>query len=659
MPPFREVFFNIDGHVLFYSMAALASAVFAYGLVRRWQFWTSGWREARDGGFDLGLVLGRVLLNTSFFRGDPLGGLTHMLIMWAFVLLFIGTVLSTLDHWFVSFLRGDLYLAYAFVLDLAGIALMAGVALAYLRRYVLKRGKMQTVERDHVVLSLLFVLALTGFLVEGFRLDAVALPWAEPSPVGMWIAAVSDRPVSDALDAHQMWWWIHATASLFLVAYFPFSKFTHAFAASVNLALEGMRSTSFLTLEEREALKSDFSFRHLVMMDACTQCDRCTSVCPSHAAGEPLSPRGIMDETGHFAHAKAGFGFLPRGAAAAEASAPKAQAAGDQVWNCTTCGHCQVACPSAISPMDLIREVRTARIEAGEGVPENVQGMLESVYKFKNPWEGTRGKRLEWASGLDVPVLAEGAGERRCFYVGCTIAYDPRLHGIGRSSVAAFRAAGLGFAVLGKEETCCGEVVRGVGEDGLFTEMATGSLDTFDRYGITEIVTPCPHGLHTFTNHYGRLDQAMKGRKAVHVSQALEAAVASGALVLEGRGRRKVTYHDPCFLGRRGGVFDAPRNVLRSIPGIELVEMERSRENSFCCGGGGGRMWVEGGGEEKMSEIRLREAVGTGAEIMVTACPFCFTNFDDAVKTAGFEGRFAVKDLTELVAEALPGGSAT
>ena len=657
MLPFREVFFNIDQHLLFYALAALATAVFVYGIVLRWRFWSSGWREARDGGFDLGLVLGRGLANTSFFRSDPLGGLTHMLIMWGFVLLFIGTVLSTLDHWFVPFLKGDVYLVYASVLDLAGIALMAGVVLAYLRRFVLKRGRMETVERDHVVLGLLFFLALTGFLVEGFRLDAAPPPWAEPSPVGMWIAAVSDRSVSEALNAHQAWWWIHAMASLFLVAYFPFSKFNHVFAAGVNLTLEGMRSTSFLTLEEREALKSDFSFRHLVMMDACTQCDRCTVVCPSHAAGEPLSPRGVVDETGHFARTKAGFGLLPH--PEPEAPLAKARAAGDQIWNCTTCGHCQTACPSAISPMELIREVRTARIEAGEGVPENVQGMLESVYKFKNPWGGTKSKRLEWASGLDVPVLSEGAGEKRCFYVGCTIAYDPRLHVIGRSSVAAFRAAGLGFAVLGKEETCCGEVVRGVGEDGLFTEMAAGSMDTFDRYVIGEIVTPCPHGLHTFTNHYARLDQAMKGRKALHVSQALEAALASGALTLEGRGTRKVTYHDPCFLGRRGGVYDAPRNVLRAIPGVELVEMGRSRENSFCCGGGGGRMWTEGGGEEKMSEIRLREAVGTGAEIMVTACPFCFTNFDDAVKTAGFEGRIAVKDLTELVAEALPGSDAT
>ncbi|MCK7530705.1 MAG: (Fe-S)-binding protein [Marinilabiliales bacterium] len=219
--------------------------------------------------------------------------------------------------------------------------------------------------------------------------------------------------------------------------------------------------------------------------------------------------------------------------------------------------------------------------------------------------------------------------------------------------MAAFGAAGLGFAVLGKEETC-GEVVRGVGEDGLFTEMALGSLDTFDRYGIGEIVTPCPHGLHTFTNHYARLDQAMKGRKACTCPRRSDAAIHSGSLSSKA-GAGAAVHVDPCFLGRRGGVFDAPRNVLRAIPGVELVEMGRARENSFCwrraAGGCGRRAEVE----EKMSEIRLRGGGGHRRGRSVTACPFCFTNFDDAVKTAGFEGRIAVKDLTGARGRGAPG----
>jgi Fe-S oxidoreductase/nitrate reductase gamma subunit len=656
MQPFREVFWNIGYHYIFYSVAAAATVVCIYGLYLRWRLWRSGWPERRDGGFDPKLVLQRVFLNSSIFKGDPLGGFTHVCIMWGFLILFIGTALSTIDHWIVPYLTGDLYLVYAFVLDVAGSALMLGVVLAYLRRYVIKREKMVTVPRDHVVLVLLFFIALTGFMVEGFRLRAQTLSWSEPSPVGRWIADVSGLSVPAALAAHRFWWWVHAAASMILIAYFPFSKFIHVFAASVNVTLEGMHFNSYLSLEEREALKSDFSFRHHVMFDACTQCNRCTVQCPSAIAKEALSPRKAIAEAGCFVRRKNGFGLLPR--RAADASLAKATAVrDDSVWLCTTCGRCRDECPSAISPLDVIREVRTARIEGGEDVPVNVQEMLESVYKFKNPWQGAKGKRMEWASGLDVPVLSEGAKESRCFYVGCTFAYDSRLQSVPRAAVNIFRAAGFGFAVLGKDEACCSEFIRGVGEDGLFTELAAGNADAFDRHGIREIVTPCPHGFHTFRNEYARMRSSMKERSVLHVSQALERIIASGALALEGRGERTVTFHDPCFLGRRNGVYDAPRNVLKSIPGVRLVEMARSREKSLCCGGGGGRMWVEAGEGEKIAEIRVREAAGTGAGTIVTACPFCFSNMDDAVKTAGFEGRIVVKDLTELVAESLPGAA--
>ena len=657
MQPYREVFWNIGYHYVFYSLAALATVIFFLGLYRRWKLWRCGWLEKRDGGFEWRLVFERIFLNASIIKGDSLGGITHLCIMWGFILLFLGTVLSTIDHWIISYLRGDLYLVYAFVLDAAGVALTAGVVLAYLRRYVFKRERMVTIIRDHVILLLILFIAVTGFLVEGIRLRAQTLAWHEPSPVGQWIAGVSGMSVPEALTAHRIWWWLHALASVFLIGYFPFSKFIHVVAAPCNVALEGMRFNSFLTLEERETLTSDFSFRQLLMMDACTQCNRCTVVCPSSIAKEPLSPRKVIDEAGSFVRRKNGFGLVPR--KAGDAALAKAGAVtGDSVWYCTTCSHCQRECPSAISPMDIIREVRTARIEAAEGVPVNLQEMLESVYKFKNPWQGAKGKRMDWAAGLEVPVLSEGATETRCLYVGCTFAYDSRLQEVPRSAVAIFKAARHPFAVLGKDEVCCSEFIRGVGEDGLFTELAGQNTSAFDTYGVTEIVTPCPHGYSAFTNEYRRMEPSMRARKVFHVSQVLEDLLASKALTLVSRGERTVTYHDPCFLGRRNGVYDAPRNVLRSIPGVRLVEMKRTRERSLCCGGGGGRMWVESTEGEKIAEVRVREAAGTGAETIVTACPFCFSNLDDAVKTAGFEGRITVKDLTELVAECVPGTKA-
>jgi len=653
MQPYRQVFWNIENYYIFYALAALAVLVFFVGLYRRWSLYRSGWREHRDGGFNWPEIVRRVLINASIFKGDPLGGTTHMLIMWGMVLLFLGTVMSTIDHWLFHYLKGDLYLVYANVLDWAGAALILGIALAYARRWLLKRAKMITVARDHVVLLLLLGIAVTGYLVEGMRLLADPPPWHEPSPFGQWVAGASSLSTGGALVAHRVWWWIHSIASLFFIAYFPFSKFIHVFAAPVNVTLDAMGMSSSLTVEEREKLASDFSFHQLIMLDSCTQCNRCQVVCPSNIAHESLSPREIVDETGRFVRMKSGFGLLKK--RVDPAAHPKAKALeGEAVWYCTTCSHCAKECPNAVSPMDIIREHRSARVESGENVPANIQDMLESVYKFKNPWQGAKGKRMEWAAGLDLPLLPEGAKETRCFYVGCTFAYDSRLQDVARSAVRIFRAARYPFAVLGKDEACCGEFIRGVGEDGLAGELGAGNIDAFAKYGITEVVTGCPHGFHAFRNDYPRLGPGAAGRSVLHVSQVLEKLLAERSISLESRGERVVTYHDPCFLGRRNGVYDAPRNVLAAIPGVRLVEMERSRERSLCCGGGGGRMWVEAGEGEKIAEVRVREAASTGAGTIVTACPFCFSNLDDAVKTAGFEGRIAVKDLTELVAEALP-----
>ncbi|MCK4236607.1 MAG: (Fe-S)-binding protein, partial [Candidatus Krumholzibacteria bacterium] len=215
---------------------------------------------------------------------------------------------------------------------------------------------------------------------------------------------------------------------------------------------------------------------------------------------------------------------------------------------------------------------------------------------------------------------------------------------------------GYPFAVLGKEEVCCSEFIRGVGEDGLFTELGFQNIDAFEKYNIGEIVTACPHGFHTFGNGYVKIDPSMGERKVFHISQIMEFLIDSGRIRFVDRGERTVTYHDPCFLGRHNGVYDAPRNVLRNVPGLNLVEMPRSREKSLCCGGGGGRMWMEAAEGEKVAEIRVREAADTGAEIVVTACPFCFSNLDDAVKTAGLEDRLEVVDLAEMVAGALADG---
>lgn len=653
MEPFREVFWNISNPALFYALAAFAAAVFFYGLYKRYRLWTGGWKERSRRELSVGAVLGRIAANTSIFSGDILGGITHMAIMWGFVLLFIGTAMSTTDHWIFPYLSGKLYLAYAFVLDIAGAVLILGIVLAYARRFVFKSDRMVTVVRDHAVLLLLLFITVSGFIVEGLRLAANPPPWTEPSPVGRWIANSLDMNVSDALLAHKVWWWLHALASLFLVAWFPFSKYIHLLAAPANLLFESTNPIGFLSIEEREALLSDFSIRQRIMMDACTQCNRCTVVCPSAIAGEGLSPRRAVNEAGTFVRRKYAFGLFP----GKGVDLPRSSAlTGEELWYCTTCSHCYKECPNGVSPMEILHEVRAARIEGAQDVPENLQVMLESVYKFKNPWQGAKGKRMDWASNLSVPIFSEGAKSNRCFYVGCTFAYDSRLQEVPRAAVSVFEAAGYSYAILGKEEVCCSEFVRGAGEEGLFFELASQNLDLFDKYGVEEIVTPCPHGRYTLDNEYRLMNEQAVQRNVLHLSQVLEKLIKDGAVKLENRGEMTVTYHDPCFLARRSGIYDAPREVIRSIPGVRLVEMKRNRERSLCCGGGGGRMWVDAAQGEKIAEIRVKEAAETGAETIITACPFCLTNLDDAVKTVGYENKVTVKDLAEVVAEHLSAG---
>jgi len=650
--PFREVFWNIRGSALFYALAAVSVLVFLSGLYLRARHWKSGWSERRIGGTDIAKIVRKAIITTGIFSGDPLGGVTHIFIMWGFIVLFLGTALSTIDHWIIHFLKGDVYIIYSTALDAAGAVLVAGIVLAYLRRYIFKREGMVTIVQDHVVLLLLLFIALTGFIVEGLRLHAEAPPWKESRIVYRLVGALFAGDRASLLNAHRLWWWIHSAASLFLVAYFPYSKFIHVFAAPVNIALDGMGYTSLITLEQREELEADFSKHQLVMLDACTRCNRCEVVCPSSNAKEPLSPRAVVQDIGRYARAGSGLPFT--GPRKGDSQQDKAgSVSGDVIWYCTTCNHCYAVCPVAVSAVDLVREVRAARIESGDGVPVNIQEMLESIYKFKNPWQGARSKRVGWAEGISVPVFSEGAESKRCLYIGCTPAYDTRLQSVAAGAVRLLNAAGLEFAVLGKEEVCCSEFVRKVGEEGLFNELAFENIDLFERYGIEEVVVICPHGYQTMSQEYPLLDEASSRRRFIHITEVLAGLIKEGRIRPEKRIEVTVTYHDPCYLGRRSGIYDSPREVIRSIPGVELVEMPRSRENSFCCGGGGGRMWMESEADEKIAEKRVAEAVETGAEIIVTACPFCFSNLDDAVKTAGYEERIRVVDLTEFLAESV------
>jgi Fe-S oxidoreductase len=319
-----------------------------------------------------------------------------------------------------------------------------------------------------------------------------------------------------------------------------------------------------------------------------------------------------------------------------------------ELWDCTTCQTCTLRCPRGLKPHELIVAIRSLLVEQGN-IPKNVIDALEGVFKHGNPWGRVRTKRSEWAAGLDIKNISQGEKAELLYFVCCATSYDPRVQEVGKAMVKALSAAKVDFGFLGNEETCCGSEVRRMGEEGLFGMLVEDNLKLLQSQGVTRMVTTSPHCFNTFRNEYGKHNIEVK-----HYTQFVDDLIKNGKLSFTREIKKKVTYHDPCYLGKQNKIFDEPRSIIQSIPGITFMEFDRCRERSLCCEGGGGRMFVEASGTgERTAAIRVRDAVEMGVDIIATACPFCLLTLEDAVKTSGNEGKVVIRDIMELVCEAI------
>jgi len=359
----------------------------------------------------------------------------------------------------------------------------------------------------------------------------------------------------------------------------------------------------------------------------CVQCGKCTSGCPV-SLKSPLNIRRLVREVMVDKHLEA--------------------AERDELWDCTTCQTCTVRCPRGLEPHELLIGVRAALIEEGR-IPATAKNALEGVFKHGNPWGRIRSKRSEWATGLGIKDISQGDKADILYFVCCAASYDPRIQEVAKALAKGLFKAGVNFGILGNEETCCGSEVRRMGEEGLFEMLVEDNLNLFHKHGITQIVTTSPHCYDVFKNKYQ--DSKIE---VMHYTQLVADLIRKGELTFSNEVKKVVTYQDPCYLGKQNNIFDEPRDIIKAIPGITFVDFDRSRERSLCCEGGGGRMWVEGSDSgERLGEIRIRDAVEMGADILATACPFCLLTLEDAVKTTGLEGKIEVKDIMELVSEAI------
>ena len=319
-----------------------------------------------------------------------------------------------------------------------------------------------------------------------------------------------------------------------------------------------------------------------------------------------------------------------------------------ELWDCTTCQTCTIRCPRGLKPHELIMAMRANLVEEGK-IPKTASEALEGIYKYGNPWSRLKSKRKEWAKGLGVKDFARGDKAEWLYFVCCSACYDPRVNEVARAMAGSLSQARVDFGILGNEETCCGSEVRRMGEAGLFEMLVEENLSRFKKYGIARIVTTSPHCYNAFKNEYPNNEIEVK-----HYTQLVAELIGSGKLGFSRGMKKVVTYHDPCYLGKQNKIFDEPRSIIRAVPGITFVDFDRSRERSLCCEGGGGRMFVEASGSgERLAEIRIKDALRMGADVIATACPFCLLNLEDAIKTTGNEGKIVVKDIMELVSEAI------
>ena len=358
----------------------------------------------------------------------------------------------------------------------------------------------------------------------------------------------------------------------------------------------------------------------------CIQCGKCTGSCPISTISPHFNIRRILydmlNSTGEeIAHRT------------------------EMIWDCSTCTTCVLRCPKKVDPASLVMSVRSVLVEDGQ-VPPKVRDVLKSISIRGNPWNIGQEKRSEWAAGLEVNSIADA---EVLYYVGCTPAFDPRLQKIARSLAKALGAAGVNFGTLGNDEVCCGNEIRRLGDIWSFDALKEMNMDLFKQFPVKQIITTSPHCYNTFKNEYPEL-----GIPVQHYTEAVAELIKKKKLRFTKKLEKKVTYHDPCFLGRQNQVFDPPRDILKSIPSVTFVEMDRIRERALCCEGGGGRMWIEAHETmQRTAASRVREALDCGAEILATACPFCLLTLEDAVKSANLEERLQVLDIIELVAQVM------
>ncbi|HJT57992.1 MAG TPA: (Fe-S)-binding protein [Ktedonobacteraceae bacterium] len=649
------------------------------------------------------------VLGQSGVLRDPIPGIAHFFTFWGFIIIQFGLLNLMLGAFNASLpLLGDTR-AFSIVLDIFVILVAFALIVFAFRRGVVRPGQLRSFLHGpwdgFIILGLILLVILFLALLEGF--EYAASNGAAWTLIGSWIGPwFSGLGVRNTTILYRFFWWAHILTVLYFLIYLPRSKHLHLMATPFNVFFRNYKPKGALPLleniEEREdygvSKVEQFTWKQLLDGYACTECGRCNTVCPATNTGKPLFPKEIIlgvkealfVQSGEILGentlwGKLGVAGVPLDETAKEKAAHHEPMVGgiisnDALWACTTCRACMEICPVSIEHVPKIVDMRRHLVMEESDFPTEVTPLFNNIERNANPWEISNDKRADWAEGLNVPLMAENPDADILYWVGCMGSFDKRNQRVATAVVKILQAAGVNFAILGPEESCTGDPARRIGNEYLWQMMAQQNIETLNGYGFNivenssnghnghapgssvagpilkhrTIITACPHCFNTIKNEYPQLGGDYE---VVHHTVFIDKLLADEKIKLPaGFDERKLTYHDPCYIGRYNDIYEEPRRVLTVLNTNGVTEMQRNRNKSFCCGGGGGRAWMEERIGKRINQTRVNEALNTGAEVLAAACPFCITMFDDGVKGVEAEEKLQIEDISEIVARAIETG---
>jgi Fe-S oxidoreductase len=596
-------------------------------------------------------------------------GINHFVLFWSFMILLIANVEFLIEGMFPSvslaLLPPAIYHGLLFVFDIVSLLVLGCVGLAFARRFFFAPAYMETpyVKAKGIdallILSLVAMLMLAFFGIHGVEIAAGEKGMAAFMPISALVSNLFVGYSPSTLSTiGEISWWLHAVVLLGFLNYLPHSKHMHILTAIPNCFFKNLEKTN---TQPREIFKKgnkygaskvrDLTWKDLFDSFSCTECGRCQDVCPAFNTKKPLNPRQIIHDIK--------INLIKNGTLLQKGEEPKLPLIGeegegsnseDSLWSCTTCGACMEVCPVFIEHMPKIIKMRRHLVEMKAKFPEELLNFFENIEQRSNPWGIAPTERAKWAANIDVKEF-NASDTEYLLYVGCAGAFDSRNKHVTASLATILNSAGVSWGILGKDEKCCGDSLRRLGNEFIFERMANANVALFKEKGIKKVITLCPHCFSTLKNDYKQYGLDIQ---VIHHSEFIKELIDSGKLknIKPISNLGKIVFHDSCYLGRHNGVYEAPRKVLQATTGSVPTEMERNRNNAFCCGAGGGRMWMEEHLGTRINLTRVKEALSQKPDTICVSCPYCLTMFEDGIKDEKAE-KVLVKDIAEVVAEGL------